>query len=137
MYVRSEASPSLFGFVIGSQDTFREQWDLSASRSILRLQSSDPRSLGDNADLKICAGVAICGGGKVLKVSPEAKVVGEISIPNARMITCPAFVDEDLFITSAEEEDPGKYPDSAKFGGSLFKVDVGVIGLPVHNFRRR
>lgn len=63
--------------------------------------------------------------------------MGEISLPNARMISCPAFVDEDLFITSAEEEEPEKYPDSVKFGGSLFKVHVGVKGLPVHRFRRR
>ena len=63
--------------------------------------------------------------------------MGEISIPNARMITCPAFVDEDLFITSAEEEEPDKYPDSVKLGGSLFKVAVGVKGMPVHKFRRR
>lgn len=73
----------------------------------------------------------------MLKVSPEAKVVGEISIPNARMITCPAFVDEDLFITSAEEEEAEKYPDSVKSGGSLFRVHVGVKGMPVHKFRRR
>ena len=70
-------------------------------------------------------------------MSPEANVVGEISIPNARMITCPAFVDEDLFITSAEEEEPEKYPDSVKFGGSLFKVNCGVKGMPVHKFKRR
>ena len=63
--------------------------------------------------------------------------MGEISLPNARMISCPAFVDEELFITSAEEEEPEKYPDSVKFGGSLFKVHVGVKGLPVHRFRRR
>ena len=74
--------------------------------------------------------------GKVLRVSPEAKVVGEISLLYARMITCPAFVDENLFITSAEEEDK-KYPDSVRYGGSLFKVHVGVRGMPVHVFRRR
>ena len=89
-------------------------------------------------DVNGCLWIAICGGGKVLKVSPEAKVVGEILLPYARMVTCPAFANEDLFITSAEEEEPEKYPDSAKYGGSLFKVHVGVGGLlPVHKFRKR
>lgn len=64
-------------------------------------------------------------------------MVGEISLPNARMITCPAFVGEDLFITSAEEEEPEKFPDSVKYGGSLFKVHVGVTGMSVHSFKRR
>ena len=62
--------------------------------------------------------------------------MGEILLPYARMITCPAFVDEELFITSGVEEEPEKYPDSVKFGGSLFKVDVGVKGIPVYKFRR-
>ncbi len=91
----------------------------------------------DNANSGMWAGIAICGGGKVLKVTPEAHVVGEISFPNARMITCPAFVEDDLFITSAVEEEPAKFPDSVKFGGSLWKVHVGVKGMPVHKFRWR
>lgn len=78
---------------------------------------------------------AICGGWKVLKVSPEGKVVGEIVL-STRMISCPAFAGQDLFITSAEEEEPEKYPDSVKYGGSLFRVNVGVGGMPLHRFRR-
>lgn len=78
---------------------------------------------------------AICGGWKVLKVSPEGKVVGEIVLPT-RMISCPAFAGQDLFITSAEEEEPEKYPDSVEYGGSLFRVNVGVGGTPLHRFRR-
>ena len=60
-----------------------------------------------------CLWIAVCGGGKVLKVSPEAKLLGEISLPT-RMISCPGFAGEDLFITSAEEEEPEKCPDSVK-----------------------
>ena len=86
-------------------------------------------------DVNGCLWIAICGGGKVLKLSPVAKVVGEILLPT-RMISCPAFAGEDLFITSAEEEDRDKYPDSVKYGGSLFKVKVGVKGTVVHKFRR-
>ena len=62
--------------------------------------------------------------------------MGEILFPYARMITCPAFVDEDLFITSAVEEETERYPDSVKFGGSLFRIHVGVKGIPVYKFRR-
>ena len=77
---------------------------------------------------------AICGGWKVLKVSPDGKAVGEISLPT-RMISCPSFAGEDLFITTAEEEEPDRYPDSTHYGGSLFKVNVGVSGMPLHKFR--
>ena len=77
---------------------------------------------------------AICGGGKVLRISPEAKIVGEISLPT-RMISCPGFAGEELFITSAAEEEPDKYPESAKYAGSLFKVNVGVSGAQLHKFK--
>ena len=83
-----------------------------------------------------CLWIAVCGGGKVLKVSPEGRLLGEISLPT-RMISCPAFAGEDLFITSAEEEEPEKYPESVKFGGSLFRVHVGVGALPLHKFSRQ
>ncbi|KAL8730673.1 MAG: hypothetical protein Q9181_004581 [Wetmoreana brouardii] len=79
---------------------------------------------------------AICGGGKVLKISPEGKVVGEICLPT-RMISCPGFAGEELFITSAEEEEPEKYPGSVEYGGSLFKVHVGASGKPLHRFKRK
>ena len=78
---------------------------------------------------------AVFGAGKVLRISPEGKIVGEILLPT-RCITCPGFAGEDLFITSAEEEEPKKYPESTKYAGSLFKVHVGVEGSPIHKFRR-
>ena len=87
-------------------------------------------------DAEGCFWVALCGGGKVLRLSPEGKIIGEIFIPT-RMVSCPAFVNEELFITSAAEEDPDSQPESARFGGSLFKVDVGVKGLPLHKFKRK
>jgi sugar lactone lactonase YvrE len=72
---------------------------------------------------------ACYGGSKVIRISPEGKVVAEISFPT-RNITCPVFVGTALYVTSAEEEDPEKYPESAKFAGNLFRVDVGIKGRP-------
>lgn len=85
-------------------------------------------------DVNGCLWVAMNGDGKVLKLSPEAEIVGEIYLP-ARMVACPAFAGDVLYITSAEEEEPEGFPESAKHGGSLFRVHVGVEGLPVHKFR--
>lgn len=86
-------------------------------------------------DVKGCLWIAVCGGGKVLKVNPQGKLVGVIEM-STRMISCPAFAGEDLFVTSAEEEEPEKYPESVEFGGSLFRVHVGVGVLPLHKFKR-
>jgi sugar lactone lactonase YvrE len=76
---------------------------------------------------------AIYGESKVLRISPEGKVVGEIRYPT-RAITCPVFVGTELWATSAGEEDE-KEVESAKYGGALFKCDVGVRGLREFKFK--
>ena len=86
-------------------------------------------------DSEDCLWTAICGGGKVLRISPDGTIVGEVSLPT-RMITCPGFAGDELFITSAAEEDLDKYPESATYAGSLFKVNVGVFGEQLHKFKR-
>ena len=77
---------------------------------------------------------AVFGGWKVLRISPAGNVVGEISLPT-RCVSCPSFAGEELFIATAAEEAPEQYPESKKLAGSLFRVNVGVQGLPVNKFR--
>ena len=89
-------------------------------------------------DVEGCLWVAIFGGWKVVRLSSkgdEGEIIGEISLPT-RLISCPAFVGDELFISSAEEEEPEKYPPSVKYGGNLFRLHVGISGLPVHKFKR-
>lgn len=109
--------------------------DISNKRVFFHLELEHAVPDGFAMDIEGCFWVALCGGGKVLRLSPEGKVIGEILIPT-RMVSCPGFVNEDLFITSAEEEDPDKYPQSVELGGSLFKIHVGVHGVPLHRFKR-
>lgn len=77
--------------------------------------------------------VAICLGSRVVKISAQGQLAGEIVLPT-RAITCPAFVGNELFITSMAEPEPEQYPESAKYGGSLFQVQVGIRGLALHQF---
>jgi len=78
--------------------------------------------------------IAFFGSSKVLQVSPEGEVLTEVTVP-ARCVTCPTICGTDLFVTSAQEQDPEKYPESAKNQGSVFKVDIGVKGRSVNKFR--
>ncbi|GLI78860.1 rRNA-processing protein cgr1 [Penicillium ochrochloron] len=86
-------------------------------------------------DVEGCIWTAIYGGGKVLRISPEGQIIGQIDLPT-RNPTCPAFVGTELFITSAKDDrDDEKLPQSVRYGGRLFKVDVGVRGKPKNEFR--
>jgi sugar lactone lactonase YvrE len=75
---------------------------------------------------------AIYGEHRVIKISPEGKLVGEIKLPT-KNITCTEFVGTVLYITTADDEEGEE--ESKKYGGGLFRVDVGITGVPPHNFK--
>ena len=112
--------------------------DISDRKVFLHVEKQDgewPVPDGFVQDVEGNLWVALCGGWKVLKVTPKGEVIGEVLLPT-RLITCPAFVGTELYITSAAENEPEKYPESVEFGGSLFRVDVGIHGVPEHKFKR-
>lgn len=113
----------------------RKSGDIS-DREVFYHPEGDGGPEGLAIDSTGCLWIAVSDGGKVLKVLPEAKLLGEISLPT-RMIKCPAFAGEDLFITFAEEEELEKYPNSVKYRGSLFKVHVRIGASPLHKFRNQ
>lgn len=76
----------------------------------------------------------IFGDGKIYRLTPAGEVIGEISIPTRNVTNC-VFVGTSLFITTAADEDPEKNPESAKYGGALFTIDVGVKGIPDNKFK--
>lgn len=77
---------------------------------------------------------AIFGGSRVMKISPEGRVLGQINLPT-RNISCCAFAGTTLWITTAAEDDPENNPESAKYGGALYNVDVGVAGVLKNKFK--
>ena len=78
--------------------------------------------------------VAGHGTGKVFRVDPQGQVVAEVELPT-RCVTCPTICGTELFITSMGEVDPDNHPESLKYQGAVFKVDVGVRGKQLHKFR--
>ena len=52
----------------------------------------------------------------------------------SRCVTCPVFVDGWLYVTSAAEEEPGRFPESRRYQGAVFRCEVGVRGADVRPF---
>jgi len=109
---------------------------ISNRRVYFRLENEQEDAVPDGfaIDEEGCLWTAVYGAGKVLRVSPNGKVIGEILLPT-RCVTCPCFVGTDLVITSAAEEDPDAYRESSRYGGSVFRVCVGVRGMKVNKWR--
>ncbi|CAK7205563.1 rRNA-processing protein cgr1 [Sporothrix eucalyptigena] len=78
---------------------------------------------------------AVYGSGRVLKISPkDGSILGEVRLPTNN-ITCTQFVGTELFITTAEDEAAEGGETSKALGGAVFRVDVGVKGLPLFKYK--
>lgn len=107
-----------------------EKGTLSNKRVFFHLEEKEEEAVPDGhcQDVEGYFWVAIHGGSKVVRVSPEGKKVAEVHFP-ARGTSCPGIAGEDLYVTSGLE------PESKKFGGSLFKFHIGVKGAPLNRFK--
>ena len=77
---------------------------------------------------------AVYGEARVIKISTAGRVLGEVRLPT-RNITCPEFVGTELFITTAADEEGEGGAQSREFGGGLYRIDVGVGGVPAYPFK--
>lgn len=89
---------------------------------------------GHCQDAEGCFWISLYGTGKVVRVDPHGEIIAEVELPT-RCVTCPGICGEDLFVTSAEEEEPDKHPDSVKYQGAMFKINIGVKGCPLNEFK--
>ncbi|KAH7170206.1 hypothetical protein EDB81DRAFT_155718 [Dactylonectria macrodidyma] len=75
---------------------------------------------------------AVYGESRVIRISPAGQIIGEVRLPT-RNITCCQFVGTELVITTAADEDG--HGLSEKYGGAVFRVDVGVRGVDLYEFK--
>jgi len=83
-------------------------------------------------DSEDCIWTCVWGGGKVLRISPEGVLIGEILLPTA-FVTAPVFIGSELLITTCE--DTRATTNTVARGGDVYKVDVHVTGPAQHKFR--
>jgi sugar lactone lactonase YvrE len=119
--------------IIWAYDFNAETGDISNRRVHFQLDPSIGEPDGFAQDEDDCIWIAVWRGSRVIRINPEGKIIGEISLPT-RHVTCAEFVGTELYITTAAEREPEKYPESARYGGRLFKVDVGIKGKPRGKF---
>jgi sugar lactone lactonase YvrE len=81
---------------------------------------------------------ALWGGCRVVRFSPAGELVGEVRLPSLR-VSCPAFGGKDmdeLFITTAAlDEDDLEGRKKYVENGGIFRIKVGVKGLPKFRFK--
>lgn len=89
---------------------------------------------GAAMDAEGCYWVAMFEGQRLLRLSPDGAVVGELALP-VRCPTMPCFGGPDLktlYITTAREHRPVAELVEQPYAGCVLAVDVDVSGLPVN-----
>ena len=89
---------------------------------------------GAAVDVEGCYWSAMFEGGRVLRLSPEGKVLRDIELP-VRCITMPCFGDADmktLYLTTARANRPALELARQPWAGCVLRMRVDVAGLPVN-----
>ncbi|KAI2469248.1 SMP-30/Gluconolaconase/LRE-like region-domain-containing protein [Annulohypoxylon bovei var. microspora] len=118
---------------IFARDYDADTGDVSAER-VFYLHDGSGEPDGCRVDVDGNLWQAVYGEGRVLKISPQGKLLGEIKLPT-KNITCTQFVGTELFITTAGMEKEEGTAEEVELSGALFKVDVGVKGLEPYLFK--
>lgn len=114
-----------------------EKGTLSNREIFHQFPFGEGRPDGASVDVEGCYWTALYEGSRIVRLSPEGKVLQEISIP-AKCPTMVAFGGKDLktlFVTTVGDrpkEELQEFPGS----GSIFKVDVDVAGLEEFRFAK-
>jgi sugar lactone lactonase YvrE len=89
---------------------------------------------GHRIDVEGNLWTAIYGESRVVKLSPEGQLIGEIKLPT-RNITCVEFVGTELYITTAAMEENEGSAEEVALSGALFRLSIGTTGLSPNLFK--
>jgi sugar lactone lactonase YvrE len=107
-----------------------ESGTISQRRRWVDVAEDDGTPDGIAIDSEGCLWVALWGGGKVRRYSPDAQVIGEVELPVPRVSACgfggPGL--DRLFITTAAVG-RGRDIDDGGLDGALFVVEPGCTGV--------
>ncbi|MYS80544.1 SMP-30/gluconolactonase/LRE family protein [Embleya scabrispora] len=119
---------------VGAFDLPPDRLALGNRRTLARFSSGGGAPDGMAIDAEGCLWIAMWGGGRLVRVAPDGRLLGEVPLPVAQPSSC-AFGGPDLdvlYVTTARE---GLGPHPVGPAGSVLAVrGLGVRGLPVARF---
>jgi sugar lactone lactonase YvrE len=104
---------------------------LGSSRSVVRFAGAAVPD-GMTIDAAGCLWVAMWGGSRVVRVSPDGDILATVHVPASQVSSCTfggEHLDE-IFITTGREGEGMDDSVRDPFGGCLFHVRTGIRGLP-------
>lgn len=128
MYLADSMAKKVFVSDFDLADDFVPQF-----RELITIETGVPDGLA--IDNEGCIWLALWGGSRVVKISPQGVIISEHHFPVAQPSSCAFGSDGTLFVTSARaglsESDLAEQP----LAGSLFTLTTNTSGVPVSKFK--
>ena len=102
-------------------------------RELISIDSGVPDGLA--VDVDGCIWLAVWGGSRVSKISPQGKILEEYHFPVAQPSSCAFGSDGTLFVTSARAGISEAELLNQPLAGSLFTLSTTTTGVPVAGFK--
>jgi sugar lactone lactonase YvrE len=88
-------------------------------------------------DVDGCIWLAVWGGSKVIRLSPQGEIIAEIQMPVTQPSSCAFGPDGTLYITSATGGLSEGQLAAQPLAGSLFAIQTNTHGVPISKFNPR
>jgi sugar lactone lactonase YvrE len=102
-------------------------------RELISIDSGVPDGLA--VDMDGCIWLAVWGGSRVSKISPQGKILEEYHFPVAQPSSCAFGSDGTLYVTSARAGISEAELLNQPLAGSLFTLSTSTTGVPVAGFK--
>jgi sugar lactone lactonase YvrE len=102
-------------------------------RELISIDSGVPDGLA--VDVDGCIWLAVWGGSRVSKISPQGKILEEHHFPVAQPSSCAFGSDGTLYVTSARAGISEAELLNQPLAGSLFTLSTSTTGVPVSGFK--
>jgi sugar lactone lactonase YvrE len=113
-----------------------ESGEIEDRRPLATVQVDDAGPDGLAVDAEGCVWVALHGGWGLQRYSPDGELMGHVRLPVAKVTSCCFGGEglEELYVTMRRESLSDEQLRDQPLAGALFRLDVGVTGLPTYAF---
>jgi sugar lactone lactonase YvrE len=102
-------------------------------RELITIDSGVPDGLAIDSDG--CIWLALWGGSRIVRISPQGAIVSEHHFPVAQPSSCAFGADGTLYVTSARKGLSESQLAEQPLAGSLFTLQTDTTGVPVSKFK--
>ena len=102
-------------------------------RELITIDSGVPDGLAIDSDG--CIWLALWGGSRIIRISPQGAIVSEHHFPVAQPSSCAFGADGTLYVTSARKGLSESQLAEQPLAGSLFTLQTDTTGVPVSKFK--